>query len=168
MVDHRDPEDPPADRSLRVTSRSCPLGGIAARMVVEQEDRRRAFPDRRGEHLSRVDEAAVEDPRRHPLLPQWAVLHVEEHGDEYLHGESESRNRYRSKTSAAERNGSGRRRGTRAPCARAREPPPTETPPLVRRFASPCGAAHPFPVVGNALRNSSVSSTPSKAARRGR
>ena len=87
MVDHRDPEDPPRGPEPPRHLTVLPAGsGIAARVVVQQEDRRSAFPYRRGENLSRVDEAAVEDPRRHALLPQRAVLHVEEHRDEHLQG----------------------------------------------------------------------------------
>src|SRR5512134_1799891 len=78
-------------------------------------------------------------------------------------GESESRNRYRSNTSAAERNGSGRRRGTeralrassRTASQRRSLPASADSLPLEAR-----AIASPSP--GNALRNSSVSSTPSR------
>src|SRR5512145_1952090 len=71
VVEHGDPEEPsraPEPEGhlpvLRAGRR------IAARVVVEEDHRRRALAHRRGEHLPGVYEASVQDPHRHPLVPE--------------------------------------------------------------------------------------------------
>ena len=70
-----------------VTSRSSRLGvGIAARVVVDQDQRRRGLAQRRAEDLARVHQAGRQRPLRHQLVTQHAMPPVEQHHQEALVG----------------------------------------------------------------------------------
>src|SRR5262249_59981909 len=58
--------------------------GIAARVVVQQDHRRRGFDDGRLEYLARMDQAGRQRPLRYHAIAQEAVLRVEQRDAEHL------------------------------------------------------------------------------------
>ena len=69
----------PASTMSRVRRMSCWLGrGIAARMVVDDDDRGRAECDRAADHLADIDRRLVDRASPHRLVADQHVLGVEE------------------------------------------------------------------------------------------
>src|SRR3990170_5056735 len=85
MVHHRNPHDSPRGAE---PAGDFPVlragGGVSARMVVHEDDRRRALRDGDGEDLPGVDQAAVQDPHRDAHVAQYTVLDVQQNGHELL------------------------------------------------------------------------------------
>ena len=73
---------------------------ITARMIVQQDDRRGGFEDRRLEDLAGMDQARLQGPFGHDTVPQETVVRIEQRDPEdlvlqILHERSERRVHFR-------------------------------------------------------------------------